>query len=128
MTKFRFERDPDPQWYGLDELREALVTKGYKLFNYSLNYKENHCNWIACKRTEETTRWCDCNDKPPQFVIKPYLYTFDDITSKGFTVDITGELDGDWFELSCYGLRVEDIEKLESIERKLVKAWNVLDQ
>lgn len=121
-------------FYGLDELRGELNKIGYTIYADNLKAKENKCNWIACKPTHLKARNCECNDKPPQIVIKPYWYLFSDEDGyRSVEVGVTGEAGGQWYEFKAYAVSPDELmndleSSLYKLECKLIKAWDSLEE
>lgn len=109
------------------DLKQKLEELGFKIYDNDLTDASNMSRWYACKRLPKDLRYCDCNDKPPQLVIHPHFYVFNGFPHRTCEVSITGEYDGVWYDLKAYSLLPEDLlEKLDSIEVKLIAAWEGL--
>ena len=73
------------------------------------------------KRSEIPARRCETNyDKHGiQIVATQGIERWD--------VDVTGELDGEWYKLMAYAISPDElVEKIDAIEERLVRAWNSL--
>ncbi len=109
----------------MNKLKEHLKERGY--FFYQQAYGNSLVDWYAAKRAE-TTRECTCNERAPQIIVTPSVYTFSDYSQhRSVSIDLTAEYNDIWWKLSAYSLSEEDaIERLSEIEKKLVKAWEAL--
>lgn len=68
---------------------------------------------------------CETNaPRALQIMVKPYLIEELYLTVE---VNIAGEFNGEWFNLTCYGLKPEGLQ-IEPIERRLIAAWNALKE
>lgn len=108
----------------LDQLRDALVGAGFRIQEYWMPDRP----WIAYRRFPGA-RPCECNDDKPgvQIVIEPTVIQVNGNTWVGVSVDLTGEVGGRWFKLSCYSLRAEELlDQLPVVEASLVAAWTAL--
>ena len=108
----------------LDQLREALAGAGFRMQQYRMPDRP----WIAYRRFPGA-RPCESNDDKPgvQIVIEPTEIQVNGSTWVGVSVDLTGEVGGRWFKLSCYSLRAEELlGQLPDVEASLVAAWTAL--
>jgi len=108
----------------MDKLKKFLGERGYSFYKNNI-FRDNLCDWYACKRTE-SKRECTSTKKPVQIVVTPLKY--DRIISfTSVKVDLTAEFNGIWWSLKAYSLTPADVIKnLEMIESSLVKAWEAL--
>lgn len=115
---------------GLDELRTWLEEQGFKVYKNSLGKPENECNWQAFRRTSLPCSECETNDgKPVQLAVSPYAYEIMGRRWEYAEIELTGEADGHWFNLSAYRMKPEELKaKLEGVEKSLVAAWNALSR
>lgn len=110
---------------GEDGLREWLISQGFRCELNRLRSQENECNWYAYKRSVLPARRCETNtDKPGvQIVVYPYRMSARSVVE----VELVGEANETWWNLSAYGLLPEELKlKLPQIEKSLVAAWNAL--
>lgn len=116
-----------PMLYGCDELREWLVTQGFRVAHDSLS-RDNECNWYAYRRITQPTRECEGNaGKPMQLVVWPRKLTHAHGNWESVVVDVTGEAGGTWYKLQAYSLTHDELrERLGEIETSLIAAWNAL--
>lgn len=115
--------------YGADELRDWLASEGFRCAGDPLHHRDNECNWYGYRRSAIPARACECNsDKPGmQIVVKPSVITINGTRHSSAEVELCGEAGGEWWKLSAYGLRTEDVPaKLSGVEAALVAAWNAL--
>jgi hypothetical protein len=112
---------------GCDDLREWLITQGFKCF-YNYLDREQECNWYACRKTEYTVRECECNEgKTMQSVIRPFSYSDDNQRWESAEIEVTGEVHGLWFNLRAYSVPIDELKaRLQEIEIRLFDAWNAL--
>lgn len=113
-------------FYGLEELRKELEDRGYRSYPNYLKSEYDECNWIACKRITAPCRECETNEGKGQYVITPHSFTINGHNHKSYTLGITGEYEGNWYELEAYGLDVDNLSNLSDVEMKILKAWNGL--
>ena len=86
---------------GCDELREWLIARRFKCFYNDLE-REREVNWYACRKTEYTTRECECNEgKAMQLVIRPFSYSDGNQRGERAQVEVIGGAHGLWFNLSA---------------------------
>ena len=113
--------------YGCDEMREWLVTQGFRVAHDDLN-RDNECNWYACRRIALPARECECNTgKPMQLVVRPHKLTHTLGNWESAAVDVTGEAGGTLYKLHAYSLKHDELrERLGEIETSLISAWNAL--
>jgi len=118
-----------PLLYGEDELRDWLTASGFRCEVDPIRYQENECNWYAYRRSELKARRCECNDSKAgvQLLIKPSVMQIGDHELRNVEVELRGEANGIWWNLSAYSIKPEEVsEKLNAIEPALVAAWNAL--
>jgi hypothetical protein len=115
---------------GCDDLREWVIAQGFKVAENHLLDLSNECNWYAYRRSALPARECECNDgKPMQLVVKPFRFAnrARDGTWASAEVEVVGEVGGDWFNLSAYGVDPVRLKtELPAIEKRLIDAWNAL--
>lgn len=112
---------------GLDDLRSQLEQAGWRIYQNHMNSKGNLCNWIACLSMPEGSRDCECNDKPPSYVVTPYHIFFDGHESASAQVDVTGECGSEWFKLMAYSIQADRVmDRLPSVMRALAAAWQAV--
>jgi hypothetical protein len=114
---------------GLDDFREWLLGRGFKVAKNSLQSQSNLCDWYACRRSEMPARRCECNDdkRGVQIVVHPHLFEVSSVRHESAEVSISGEAGGVWFELKAYSMKPAEFQsKSDEIERMLVAAWNAL--
>lgn len=114
---------------GCDDLREWLISQGFKCSIDHLGHQHNACNWYAYRKSSFEARECECNGgKSMQVVAKPFRLVLEgakDHTS--VELEVTGEAGGIWYKLSAYSLSQEEIrDRLGDIEQSLIAAWNAL--
>lgn len=119
-----------PTIYGCDDLREWLMTQGFRVAHDDLS-RDNECNWHAYRRITQPTRECECNaGKSMQLLVSPYKFTHTNAPCgkwESATVDVTGEAGGTWYKLQAYSLKHDELrERLGAIETSLIAAWNAL--
>ena len=122
---------PERKVDGCDELREWLISQGFRVAPDSLSREGKECNWYAYRRSAIPARECECNDgKPMQLVVRPWR-----IENRGAPggavemaeVDVTGEAGSHWYKLQCYSLTHNELMgRLHEIEAALIAAWNAL--
>jgi hypothetical protein len=115
---------------GCDDLREWLITQGFKVTHDYLS-RDNECNWYAYRRNALPARECETNDgKPMQIVVRPFKYRHPSTMHQEWQsaeVDVTGEAGGVWYKLSAYSLKHDELStRLAEIESSLIAAWNAL--
>lgn len=67
---------------------------------------------------------CECNNKPPQFVVTPHHFNFAGHESKSAQVDMTAESGGEWFKLAAYSIKADElIARLPAIKARVAAAW-----
>ena len=115
---------PLPALYGCDELRVWLGDRGFQIERDNLvNGAESMCNWIAWRKLKVFANECECNEKPPSFVVKPYEY----MGWESVACEIVGELSGIWFRVKAYGMKPDELKKrMDEVEEILVNGWNAL--
>ncbi len=107
----------------LDEMKELLRSDGWKIYQKS-NLKNE--KWYACKQFD-SIHWCESNHKRPQFVLWAYENSYAGEKYHSCKVDVTGEADGAWFELSAYSmLPAEFWNRRQYIMGQLKAAWEAL--
>lgn len=112
---------------GLDDLRAQLEANGWRIYPNSMNGEGNACNWIACMRGPKDAPDCECNDKPPQFVVTPWHIKFGDHESRSAQVDMTGEAGGMWFKLQAYSFPAHELlARLPEAKARLAAAWSAI--
>jgi len=112
---------------GEDKLRQWLVEQGFKLRNDPFETHDNQCDWVAYRWTKLATRECEHNTRGLQITVKPYSSDYHGHTSRSVEIDVCGEYAGDWYHLTAYAIHPDELpDKLDSIESRLVKAWNAL--
>lgn len=112
---------------GLDDLRAALVADGWRISSNGLASEFNLCNWIACRTDDLDLPLCECNDKPPQFCLKPHHMRLDGHESRSVSVYLVAESGGQWFDLCAYGIKADEaLQKLPGILPKLAAAWRAV--
>ena len=109
----------------MNKLKEHLKEQGYSFYKKSI--RDDLIDWYAVKRAD-TSRECTCNERAPQIIVTPSVYTFSAYSQhRSVSIDLTAEYNDIWWKLSAYSLSEEDaIERLSEIEKKLVKAWEAL--
>lgn len=112
---------------GLNDFREWLQAEEYTICKSSFQNQINQCDWYAAKRTKIPVRDCETNDHKVQIVVYPYFYEINGKKLASCEIDVTGEYDGDWFQLKAYSVNSEKFQsKHELIESRLINAWNNL--
>jgi len=116
---------------GCDELREWLISQGFRISVNCLGSSGNQCNWYAYRPTKRNARECECNDgKPMQVVVRPWRIEHSDAPDGAWEsaeVDVTGEAGSHWYKLQCYSLTHNELMgRLHEIEAALIAAWNAL--
>lgn len=105
------------------------VTDYLKSICYNVQYDSVQCKlddaeWVAYKRTEIKTKYCECNDKPPQIAIVYHNLFLGGKYRESYKVELIQENDLGWVDLSFYGLNENDIlNNISEIEKRLIKAW-----
>jgi hypothetical protein len=112
---------------GCDDLREWLISQGFKCF-YSDLERERDVNWYACRKTQYTARACECNEgKAMQLVIRPFSYRDSNQRWESAQIEVIGEVTGLWFNLNAYSVPIDELKaRLQEIEIRLLDAWNAL--
>lgn len=109
-----------------------LEQQGYKICPNNLA-DEIAFKWLACKRLD-TLIYCMCNEKPPQYTIEgfdPNVFNKvgNDLWPLSYKISVKAEDKlGNWCDLGYYSLSVDELDILPEIERKLLKAWEVLNE
>lgn len=111
----------------LEELKTWLEANGFKTGIDGLKIQDDQCDWYAYKNTVGG-RACECNDRSPQLFIKPCVLDFPNgLHYATAEVEIIGEANELWWTLKAYSVGFHEIpDKIESIERSLLAAWNAL--
>lgn len=115
--------------YEEDELRNWLTANGFHCDINPVRSHENDCNWYAYRQSQLEARRCECNNSKPgvQIVIKPSVVQIGEYESRSVEIELRGEVNETWWNLSAYHIKPEDVpEKLSAIEHALVAAWNAL--
>lgn len=111
----------------IESLIETLTASGWTQANDHLSGAGNETPVYLYKRTERTDLpECKCNEKPVQFVLKPFRMMFNDGTRhESWTLDLTAEaLDGQWVKLQVYALTSRDLlDQLPRAIARLEAAW-----
>ena len=114
---------------GEDELREWLISQGFRCEINRLHSQKNECNWYAYKRSNLPARPCEANidKRGTQIVVFPYKTKREQETYRSVEVELVGEANETWCKLFAYGISPEELKtKFPQIERSLVAAWNAL--
>lgn len=114
---------------GSDDLREWLISQGFRIDLNSLKSEVNLCNWYAYRHSDIPARACECNsDKPGmQIVVKPFYWKMEGVVHASTEIELTGEYAETWYNLRAYGVGQDEIkEKLPGIEKSLIAAWSAL--
>ena len=110
----------------MEELRQWLIDKGFKIYDNPIASQYNQERWYACKRTT-SKRECSSNKKPVQIIVNPYTATMRHGIHENVIVDLTAEYMGVWWKLAAYSMSPDELKKkLTQIEKRLVKAWEAL--
>ncbi len=115
------------KFIGMNQEREWLESKGFKIFKNSIAREENNCNWGA-QRLDPNGTPCECNEKNGISVnVMPFHYFIGDVDYHSFKVEITGQADGIWHSFKSYGINFETLkDDIDSIQAALVTAWNAI--
>jgi hypothetical protein len=106
----------------LDLLRTQLTDLGWVI--YPDNDRFNSVSWYACSQPG-LGRHCENNEKPPQFVLRPYQFGQD--IPPSVEMSVCGEVDGVWYDLKSYGMGpVEVLERMATVSASLLAAWEAL--
>lgn len=122
----------NPQWHGLDRLRKWLEDQGFRIAKDDPDL-ENDCNWYAYRRSELSARVCAGNPEKPgqQIVVHPFLLPLRPVDETWGSVEVSVRgacQDGVWFYLKAYAITPDElIANLQSIEGRLIAAWNALE-
>lgn len=115
------------------DLKKTLKDLGWRIENNSLADRLNEATWYAWLPNRTNLGWsnCECNNKPPTLVIKPYQinlsYPNKDIYSKSVEFTLTGEVKGNWHTLTIYGVPFDQaVEKIPFAIKQLGNAWTAL--
>lgn len=106
-----------------DDLKEMLTKHGFTIHVDSVQCKLDGCDWVAYRKVKLDTKFCLCNDAPPQLGILHYTHTRDGEVHHSNQIEIVNESDIGWFELKCYNISNDDIIDVNKYESALVKAW-----
>jgi hypothetical protein len=111
---------------GCDELREWLKSQGFGVYTYSPS-ADNACNWYACRTTALDSRRCECNEKPVQIIVRPFVFCTPPHKIENVDVEVRGKTGDLWFQLMAYSLTPDELRaRLPEIEARLIAAWNAL--
>lgn len=112
---------------GCDDLREWLVSQGFKLQRDTLD-RGSECNWLAYRKSAIDADECETNDgKRMQIVVRPHKMEIRGEVLESADVDVTGEAGGIWYSMKAYNLQHVTLrERLPQIEASLIAAWNAL--
>jgi hypothetical protein len=102
---------------------DYLTQQGFK--QSKTGFILHDCDFTMYKRTTySNTRYCPCNDKVPQILVKGYSCTANDETHFSYEVELCQENDLGWVNFNYYGISLEDlISKFDKYEESLIKAW-----
>lgn len=102
---------------------EYLTQQGFK--QSQAGFILHDCDFIMYRRTTfSNTRYCLCNDKVPQILVKGYSCTLKDKTHFSYEIELCQENDLGWVNFNYYGISLEDlISKLDRYEEYLIKSW-----
>jgi hypothetical protein len=111
-----------------DALKTWLAQNGFKVAANPMRHELNDCEWYAYRRLATPARDCECNDKPPQIIVKPHSFEISERVIESAEVEVTGE-QGNWWNLTAYGIRCEELPgKIAAIEADLIAAWNAISR
>lgn len=110
------------------EVIDFFEKRGYNEYSLTI-LRESTVVWNGEKRqTKRNVPNCECNDRPPSFHViihdweianDPYHRDF-----KSIEIEIVGEKHGQWFNLKCYSINWNNLEKQISVaESCLLNAW-----
>ncbi len=109
-----------------EELRLWLEAQGFTIHKNHFSDKLNLCNWLASRKIRATIRDCESNPKKLCLIIHPFSTNLHG-SCHVVEIEITGEYDSNWFKLQCYSLSpIEVVKNLETIEGRLISAWNCI--
>lgn len=113
---------------GCTELREWLVSQGFRTAVDMLANRENQCNWYAYRPSSLPARACECNaGKRMQVVVKPYAYGINGVAHETVEVEVVGEAGGVWVRHVAYSIPHAELKRrLDAIEHMLIAAWNAM--
>ncbi len=105
------------------QVMDYLTQQGFKQSKGSLI--PYNSDFVMYKRTAySNTRYCLCNDKVPQILVKGYSCTVKDETHFSYEVELCQENDLGWVNFNYYGISLEDlISKFDKYEQSLIKSW-----
>jgi hypothetical protein len=119
--------------HGLDDFRTQLAEAGWAITRNGLQGEHNACDWYAWRRDRIDGPDCECNDKPPGFVVWPYLFSGAFVDQHGVqnagsvTVEICAEHGGQWLKLQVYSLSPAlFFERWPLAARQLTAAWGAV--
>ena len=110
------------------EVINILEKQGYKSYPVPRHYDQYSIKWAGSKRLPEGSPECDSNEKKISWHINIYDWAIPNDQYnrefKSIEIEIVAEKHGQWFKLSCYGIRWEDLEKqLPVAEKSLLNSW-----
>lgn len=112
---------------GLDDIRAQLEANGWRIYPNHLSSEGNACNWIACMKGPKDAPDCECNNKPPQFIVTPYQFNLAGHECKSAQVEMTAESGVEWFKLAAYSIKADELmARLPAIKARLAAAWSAI--
>lgn len=106
-----------------DELKAALVADKWNVSPDNLAGNRTPA-WYAWRPSKSAT-FCECNDKPPQFVIKPWEAEYYGKVTHSMELELVGERNGLWYKLQAYSMPM-GTDKIEEVSTALIRAWESL--
>jgi hypothetical protein len=114
----------------LSGLRAYLEADGFRFQANRFRDELNQCDWLAYRPTKLGATPCECNEnKRKQMEVHPWVSDRlpNGAYAHGVTMKCTGEAGGMWFELSAYGMSLDEFpRRAKEAEAALVTAWNAL--
>jgi hypothetical protein len=110
-----------------EKLREELTTLGWKVYDGGKSYPASPVHgpgtpgWYACI-SPRVGPDCECNDKPPQIVLEPYIPN----VSGEVTVELSlcAQMRGVWWNVKCYSLTGEELlSRFNELSVDLLMFW-----
>ena len=102
---------------------DYLTQQGFKQSKTGFILHDCDFTMYRCT-TFSNTKYCLCNDKVPQILVKGYSYTANDKTHFSYEVELCQENNLGWVNFNYYGISLEDlISKFHKYEESLIKSW-----